>query len=378
MSDTLRFFYILLLIVFLFCFAFSFFSVVAFADSAPRLVYSRVLPLELFSPVLAAVDSGHQFYIFDIPENTLSLQYFPASNLGAGDSRMNLLLDDTIFFTINFPILGEIEYDVDLSFSNRLVYDNGFSSHSLGCHLSVTVPLNNFSFNNNFFPSFISFRVYYDDDFAYISQSINFVSNTSSTTPVGVVNIILSIPWDSSDVNSDYYLYGLIYNRFGLIYIEDEYSTFIDITPDSIVSSVYDSGFSDGFRQASEQSYNEGYDAGLLDGYSDGYNSGYDTGFNSGFNTVSPEMPAYQQGVDSANSTVNRNSASWTAGFNAGFESVSNYDYTFVGLISAVFDVPIKAFISLFNFDILGINLSVFMGSLLAISAVVAIIRFIL
>lgn len=51
---------------------------------------------------------------------------------------------------------------------------------------------------------------------------------------------------------------------------------------------------------------------------------------------------------------------------------------SFTGLISAVIDVPINAFRSLFNFDLLGFNMANFMMSLLTLGGVLAVIRLIL
>lgn len=51
---------------------------------------------------------------------------------------------------------------------------------------------------------------------------------------------------------------------------------------------------------------------------------------------------------------------------------------TFFNLISAVIDAPIQAFTSLFNFDLLGVNLTSFFLALLSVAVFIAIIRLIL
>ena len=49
--------------------------------------------------------------------------------------------------------------------------------------------------------------------------------------------------------------------------------------------------------------------------------------------------------------------------------------YTFERLLTTVIDVPIRAFTSLFEFDILGVNLASFFFGLLSVSAIIAIIK---
>ena len=67
-------------------------------------------------------------------------------------------------------------------------------------------------------------------------------------------------------------------------------------------------------------------------------------------------------------------------GYNKGYTdgAANANEYTFKGLISSVIDVPINAFRSLFNFDILGFNMANFFLSLLTLGAVLAIVRLIL
>lgn len=109
-----------------------------------------------------------------------------------------------------------------------------------------------------------------------------------------------------------------------------------------------------------------------LKDYSQGYDYGYDRGYNSG----------YSDGQLSANSTVNGSSASYTAGYQegyaAGVRASGDYDYSFIGLISAVIDVPIQAFASLFNFDLLGVNMLNLATSILTILVVLAVCKIVI
>lgn len=82
---------------------------------------------------------------------------------------------------------------------------------------------------------------------------------------------------------------------------------------------------------------------------------------------------AYNEGF------VNGKTQGYNNGYNAGFsDGVANAnDYSFTGLLSAVFDVPVQTFTSLFNFDLLGVNLANFFLSLLTLAVVLAIIKLI-
>lgn len=66
----------------------------------------------------------------------------------------------------------------------------------------------------------------------------------------------------------------------------------------------------------------------------------------------------------------------YNKGFNDGVANANNY--SFEGLLSAVFDVPIRTFTSLFDFDLLGVNLASFFFSLLTACVIIAVIRWIL
>lgn len=97
-------------------------------------------------------------------------------------------------------------------------------------------------------------------------------------------------------------------------------------------NSGYNNGYLDakeGFEEEKTGIYNSGYEQGKLAGYNDGYNAGKDVSDN----------------------------------------------YTFLGLIGAVFDAPIEAFKGLFNFDILGVNMQGFVLAMLTLAVIILVIR---
>ncbi len=95
--------------------------------------------------------------------------------------------------------------------------------------------------------------------------------------------------------------------------------------------------------------FKEGYDS----GYSIGENVGYDNGYSAG--SRAGEVIGYNNG--------------YQAGANA-----SN-SYTFFSLISAVIDAPVQAFMGLFNFELLGVNLAGFFTGLLTLAFIVSVVR---
>ncbi len=88
----------------------------------------------------------------------------------------------------------------------------------------------------------------------------------------------------------------------------------------------------------------------------------YNTGYNDGKGSVD---------------TANIYNSGYNAGYNVGKNDglIAGKDYTFIGLIGAVVDAPIKAFTSLFNFNLLGFNLLNFITALFTICVIVTIVR---
>lgn len=102
--------------------------------------------------------------------------------------------------------------------------------------------------------------------------------------------------------------------------------------------------YQSGYNEGNSYGYSQGYSAGESDGYSSGYSAGETIGYNNG----------YSQGVE--------------AGGN----------YSFFSLISAVIDAPIQAFMGLFNFELLGINLAGFFTGLLTLAFIITIVRLVM
>ena len=114
--------------------------------------------------------------------------------------------------------------------------------------------------------------------------------------------------------------------------------------------------FDEYFNLSDNQYYTDGYESGLSAGYTNGYNTGKNEGYNEGL-------------------SLGKN-IGYNNGYNKGVSE--NNDYTFLGLISACIDAPITYFTSLFNFELLGVNLSAFLTGLFTLCVIITIVRLVL
>lgn len=149
---------------------------------------------------------------------------------------------------------------------------------------------------------------------------------------------------------------------------------FANLTTFLFPSYTYYTSFS--FGNQYESGYNSGYSQGLIvgrdEGYTNGYNQGYDIGYASGNNV------GYDNGykVGQTDGYNNGYSVGNTDGYNTGFSAgvASANDYTFLGLIGAVFDAPIQAISGLLSFEILGFNMKTFVLSLFTLCVVLKLV----
>lgn len=111
-----------------------------------------------------------------------------------------------------------------------------------------------------------------------------------------------------------------------------------------------------------------GYRVSVSDSSGDFYNSGYNNGYQDAKEGFEEEKTGiYNSGFEQGKI------AGYNDGYNAGKDVSGNY--TFLGLIGAVFDAPIEAFKGLFNFEILGTNMQGFVLALLTLSVIIVIIK---
>lgn len=120
-----------------------------------------------------------------------------------------------------------------------------------------------------------------------------------------------------------------IYSYISTYYIQSKESD-----NDSIYNDAYDLGYQAGERNSQEKAFDDGYKTGKDEGEDIGWQKGYEYGL-----------------------------------------SQSN---TFSDLMFSVIDAPVHIFTSLLNFDILGLNMSQFVLSLLSMGLLLAVLRFII
>ncbi len=122
------------------------------------------------------------------------------------------------------------------------------------------------------------------------------------------------------------------------------------------------------------QVFSFGYDIQVDDSSDAMYNSGYADGWNDYKDNFSTEIEE-----EKTKSYNEGKSKGYADGYNVGYSKASNdyleSNYTFGGLLGAVFDVPIQTFRGLFNFEILGVNMASFISSLIALAIVIIFVK---
>lgn len=88
-------------------------------------------------------------------------------------------------------------------------------------------------------------------------------------------------------------------------------------------------------------------------------------------NTENIRFEGYREGLAYADNRVNTRSASYIAGYNAGAEG----NLTFLNMLTAVVDAPVKAVAGIFDIEILGYNMLGFVSGLLTLGLIFFIIR---
>ena len=106
---------------------------------------------------------------------------------------------------------------------------------------------------------------------------------------------------------------------------------------------------------------------GVLLSVSGQYQNGYANGYNDGFADNDSYSKGYVAGRDFG----------YNNGYNAGLAEGSA-ENGFAGLLFAVIDTPVKAFSSLLNFEILGVNMKSFVLSVLTLALFVVVVRWLL
>ncbi len=296
-------------------------NITYYADYSALVSYSNSIANGVdYSRLNFSFKSYNKIYSNDAPQYFLSASDYGSSVVGSNVNTypfsFSLNLSNIPVGSFNILNNGSVYY-----YYNSTTYGNytrGSDSVLSNLHYYLV------SSSTSSFSSIVGYTtgnfVKYDDN--YLGNWFEDFINLSSLTNFAYTQI----------ENGSWYFLSLFdsnYNRVTLfVQVGSSTSNVIDIdyswTRERFFTQLSDSELEDYYRK----------------GVSDGYNNGYNVGFNDG--------------VQDSN------------------------DYSFLGLMSSVVDVPVKAFTSLFNFEVLGVNLKDFLLGLFGIAVVITILRFVL
>lgn len=224
---------------------------------------------------------------------------------------------------------------------------------------SITNFSNNISFGN-FSHSYNN--VYYQN--CYINICLSF-SSISNGVPTFGVPIGYRLFGDEQTI-SGYGNYVYYVNHLQYFDVDGNYVDFMFIMPTYALTRpveeyifpnfVYEHRtyyFEDGLDLTNNQYYNQGYATGLSNGYNNGFAEGQDSGYDMGYKAG--ELFGYNNGYSEGSEDSNQ--------------------YTFLNLVSSVIDAPMTYFTSLFNFELLGVNLQGFLMALFTLCVIVTIVK---
>lgn len=243
---------------------------------------------------------------------------------------------------------------------SQMSYDrNGFHYVEIGSYSELYASyLNSEIFQHGDFSRGYSY--YYDDNFVgyysvYHELVVNYTTTSDFYYPSAIFNRVILT--NSNELTS---VIGVAptYENCSIVILADTNNCFfITYIPSRISINDYPwityktcVNFVDLVEFSDNQYYLQGVTDGYADGYVDGESSGYTDGYNVG------------------------DRAGFVRGYNEGLNTADN-GYTFYNLIGAVFDAPLNTFTSLFNFEILGVNILNFLSSILTLCIVIWLIK---
>ena len=274
---------------------------------------------------------------------------------------------DTLSFRLRFGVDG-VSF-VDTTCSVFLKSSN--VSRSFPCRIRFStstdyldvLPIRDFAQVNGIYVSSNSLF-----SFGTLLTSIKLDSDFSSIAfyPTNLTVSKSILPTDST------YPYSGAYNTYRFL-DNDNYFSFDIYYVNNSLNPYFSSNavepYSIGIVAGNSNSYLAGYGNGLADGEDVGFDKGYQAGVNTS------QEASYNDGVNAGyRSGYDVGLADGKSlGYNNGLSDASHY--SFLGLIGAVFDAPIKAFTGLLNFDVFGINASKIILGFLTISIALIILR---
>lgn len=279
----------------------------------------------------------------------------------------NRLSDNTFYYVLNYRHYIGRDYVV----CNSVTYN---SAYAIDSYVDYTLTSSNFTltgssvdFNIKFDRTNTNTDWYFSGDYIsnhyltgwYVTQRINITYGTSNYLymylPKGV---------DSSNDGSNYYIMMVVSDS---TFSTDFKSTrvvsssnvpIVSYTVD-LSRSNYDLGYEEGYNAGYQSGFNNGFNSGNSSGIDIGYNNGYEDGYSAG---VAGTQTAYDNGYAAGVAEA----ANQSAVANSIFDGIIR-----IGIL------PVQFFLSVFNFEVFGINVSVIITSLLAVAVTVILIRYI-
>lgn len=215
-----------------------------------------------------------------------------------------------------------------------------------------------------------NFNGYYGIPFNFFMPGMGETVNNYNFIPSGYVTDISKVP-ESYKTNINLTNANAIGNSSVVSQIRTLWSKYYAVASKTYIANTSEAFYTDGFNKGYDRGYSEGikdYKQTMYQDYEAMYNKGYNDGVASCEDSSGEKFQKkYDEGF------VAGKSAGYSSGYTAGAASAQNY--TFMGLLGAVVDAPIKAFTGLLDFDILGVNMSSFVLSMLTLSVIVIIIK---
>lgn len=329
--------------------------------------------LSVFSDEREKIETKAEDYLIQtVNSNNINLYYHPdyittnnVRHIWDGVDRDDGLIAELV--TNNFTI----SYSVGLYQNN----DGAVERYRLGFVFNMSNTISSFgsnpytfnylqdeSTNISIFTDYINPRYF---DFKLYLRACYVLYNETYSRWEFNVDYVVKLANDDEIVSYASFLYGRIDRNLGLDSIRSSYNVW-PFTIQPTRADIYVGGFS---FDAMATDYSIGYGLGYNVGYSDGYNAGNTQGYNNGY------AYGFEQGVVSQQIAIDN---AYNNGYSVGLAEGMSSDSTVVGIFSGILQIgmlPINMFLAMFNFNILGINVSSFISALLTVCITIIVVK---
>lgn len=302
-------------------------------------------------------DEGYdEGYNEGLEKNIMDSLMVSKSNLSLQMGFYDTSTQKTVYKTYGYDGTEELEYPYNgYSFNSNLLYSKYLTPPNDHSYLSqIHVMLIPRTYNNDYVVGSSQFSFILNDRYGYADISVvsdaidNQLNMTSKRYPAD--------QYENFVVNfSDFGLSdGDIIEAISITYVElgaiDEGFSFA-------FTDTTDNAFIVGVEEGRSQGYTKGYAEGLGEGKEEGINQGYQSGYKEGHDE------GYKEG-DNAGYYRGRADESRKSGF--------------ASMIFSVVDAPVQAFKGLFNFNVLGFDMSAFALSIITVAICITLLKVIL